>query len=63
MSASKHPKTIKLAIRGESVLENPQYNKGTAFTLQERKEFGKLLFSCYRQDLTSRVQDLWVVSR
>ncbi|EJD41506.1 hypothetical protein AURDEDRAFT_68655 [Auricularia subglabra TFB-10046 SS5] len=37
---SKPPRTIKLAIRGEAILDHPQYNKGTAFTDEERKEFG-----------------------
>lgn len=39
---SKPPRTIKLALRGEAILENPQYNKGTAFTDEERKAFGAL---------------------
>ena len=30
----------RVALRGDSVLHNPRLNKGTAFTMQERKEFG-----------------------
>jgi len=31
---------FKVALRGETLLTSPQWNKGTAFTKQERKAFG-----------------------
>jgi malate dehydrogenase (oxaloacetate-decarboxylating) len=31
---------IRVALRGESILINPRWNKGTAFTMKERKQFG-----------------------
>jgi malate dehydrogenase (oxaloacetate-decarboxylating) len=31
---------VHVALRGESILTNPRYNKGTAFTMNERKQFG-----------------------
>lgn len=35
------PRTIfRVALRGEALLTNPRFNKGTAFSLQERREFG-----------------------
>lgn len=37
---SKPQKTVKIALRGEALLDNPQYNKGTAFTDEERRAFG-----------------------
>ncbi|KZV85389.1 hypothetical protein EXIGLDRAFT_726152 [Exidia glandulosa HHB12029] len=37
---TKTPRTLKLALRGEALLEHPQYNKGTAFSARERNEFG-----------------------
>lgn len=32
--------TYRVALRGEDILEHPRWNKGTAFTYQERKDFG-----------------------
>ena len=32
--------TFRVALRGEALLTNPRFNKGTAFSLQERREFG-----------------------
>jgi len=32
--------TFKVALRGEALLTNPRFNKGTAFSSQERREFG-----------------------
>ena len=32
--------TFRVALRGEPLLTNPRFNKGTAFSLQERHEFG-----------------------
>ncbi|KAF7307234.1 Malic enzyme [Mycena indigotica] len=34
------PTQYRVALRGEELLDNPRLNKGTAFTLAERKEFG-----------------------
>lgn len=33
------PPTVKLAVRGDALLDHPRWNKGTAFTQDERKEF------------------------
>jgi hypothetical protein len=50
--------SIKLSLRGPALLNNPTWNKGSAFTHEERKEFGlrgrlpyaqvPLLFACGR---------------
>ncbi|KAH7101807.1 hypothetical protein BKA62DRAFT_702362 [Auriculariales sp. MPI-PUGE-AT-0066] len=40
MTTPKEPKTIKLAIRGSALLERPEYSKGSAFTKEERDQFG-----------------------
>lgn len=32
--------TFRVALRGEALLTNPRFNKGTAFSLKERREFG-----------------------
>lgn len=32
--------TFRVALRGEALLTNPRFNKGTAFSSQERCEFG-----------------------
>jgi hypothetical protein len=39
MSAMSRP-TFRVALRGEALLTNPRFNKGTAFSLRERREFG-----------------------
>jgi malate dehydrogenase (oxaloacetate-decarboxylating) len=31
---------FRVAIRDDSILTNPRWNKGTAFTVEERKDFG-----------------------
>jgi malate dehydrogenase (oxaloacetate-decarboxylating) len=31
---------IKLSLKGPALLNNPSWNKGSAFTHEERKEFG-----------------------
>ncbi|KAI0726870.1 hypothetical protein C8Q72DRAFT_926115 [Fomitopsis betulina] len=33
-------RTLRVALRGHSILTNPRFNKGTAFTTRERKTFG-----------------------
>lgn len=35
-----NPTTTRVALRGASLLHNPRFNKGTAFTVKERKAFG-----------------------
>lgn len=35
-----HPTVFRVALRGDELLNNPRFNKGTAFTVAERKEFG-----------------------
>ena len=32
--------TYRVSLKGESILEHPRWNKGTAFTDEERKAFG-----------------------
>jgi malate dehydrogenase (oxaloacetate-decarboxylating) len=39
MSANANP-VFRLALRGDAILSKPRWNKGTAFTLAERKAFG-----------------------
>jgi malate dehydrogenase (oxaloacetate-decarboxylating) len=34
--------TFQIALRGDAILTNPRFNKGTAFTERERKDFGLL---------------------
>jgi len=46
MTTPKEPKTIKLALHGNAILENAQYSKGTAFTVEERAQFGAFNFFC-----------------
>jgi malate dehydrogenase (oxaloacetate-decarboxylating) len=31
---------LRVALRGDAILTNPHWNKGTAFTVNERKQFG-----------------------
>ncbi|KAH9996489.1 hypothetical protein BJV77DRAFT_987325 [Russula vinacea] len=33
-------RTFRVALRGDAILTNPHWNKGTAFTFNERKQFG-----------------------
>ena len=43
MSDHDEPKfklTHRVALRGEAILTSPRWNKGTAFTIDERKAFG-----------------------
>ncbi|KAJ6575479.1 hypothetical protein B0H19DRAFT_1344851 [Mycena capillaripes] len=35
-----HQTVFRVALRGDELLNNPRFNKGTAFTVAERKEFG-----------------------
>ncbi len=37
---STAPKPVKVALRGGAILNNPRFNKGTAFSRNERDEFG-----------------------
>ncbi|KAI0082122.1 hypothetical protein K474DRAFT_1611883 [Panus rudis PR-1116 ss-1] len=39
-SANLNERVFRVALRGGSILTNPRWNKGTAFTLAERKDFG-----------------------
>ncbi|OSD01203.1 hypothetical protein PYCCODRAFT_1436698 [Trametes coccinea BRFM310] len=39
MSTAKNH-VLRVALRGDSILTHPRFNKGTAFTLSERKAFG-----------------------
>jgi malate dehydrogenase (oxaloacetate-decarboxylating) len=34
------PSTLHVALRGDAILTRPRFNKGTAFTLSERKSLG-----------------------
>jgi malate dehydrogenase (oxaloacetate-decarboxylating) len=38
MSGTKH--LFRIALRGDAILTNPHWNKGTAFTANERMQFG-----------------------
>ncbi|KAI0684678.1 hypothetical protein BC835DRAFT_1388565 [Cytidiella melzeri] len=40
MATKAASKALRLALRGDSLLTHPHYNKGTAFTDKERKAFG-----------------------
>ena len=33
-------RALRVALRGQSILTSPRFNKGTAFTTRERKAFG-----------------------
>ncbi|WRT70204.1 uncharacterized protein IL334_007199 [Kwoniella shivajii] len=37
---STNPHQIKVSLRGKSILDNPRFNKGSAFTREERDHFG-----------------------
>ncbi|MFQ5655454.1 MAG: oxaloacetate-decarboxylating malate dehydrogenase, partial [Planctomycetota bacterium] len=39
-SSDGRPSAVEVPLRGHALLSHPMYNKGTAFTLQERKAFG-----------------------
>jgi len=39
MSKSRLP-SLRVALRGDTILTRPRFNKGTAFTVPERKAFG-----------------------
>lgn len=39
-SNKQEPRPIRLALRGDNLLNEPRFNKGTAFTIRERKAFG-----------------------
>jgi len=38
--AAKAGQVFSVPLRGDAILTNPQWNKGTAFTLKERQELG-----------------------
>ena len=39
--ASRTPnRVLRVALRGDAILTHPRFNKGTAFTIDERKAFG-----------------------
>ena len=38
--ANSKPQVFKVALRGEALMDNPRWNKGTAFTAKEREDFG-----------------------
>ncbi|PSS29780.1 hypothetical protein PHLCEN_2v2928 [Hermanssonia centrifuga] len=40
MTSKAVPKALRIALRGDSILTNPRFNKGTAFPALERKTFG-----------------------
>ena len=40
ISGSNMATTVRVAIRGNAILNDPHWNKGTAFTEEERKQFG-----------------------
>ena len=40
MAANAGKKVFRVALRGEAILTNPHWNKGTAFTMKERMQFG-----------------------
>ncbi|EPQ60022.1 hypothetical protein GLOTRDRAFT_32306 [Gloeophyllum trabeum ATCC 11539] len=39
-TAAKAQQVFRVRLRGEAILNNPRWNKGTAFTMEERKAFG-----------------------
>lgn len=38
--ANTSNRIFRVALRGDAILTNPHWNKGTAFTINERKQFG-----------------------
>jgi malate dehydrogenase (oxaloacetate-decarboxylating) len=40
MANSNTGRISRVALRGDAILTNPHWNKGTAFTVDERKQFG-----------------------
>lgn len=40
MATSNASRIHRVALRGDTILSNPHWNKGTAFTVDERKQFG-----------------------
>jgi malate dehydrogenase (oxaloacetate-decarboxylating) len=40
MAATTSNRIVRVALRGDAILTNPHWNKGTAFNLNERKQFG-----------------------
>jgi malate dehydrogenase (oxaloacetate-decarboxylating) len=40
MATTTSNRIFRVALRGDAILTNPHWNKGTAFTLNERKQFG-----------------------
>lgn len=40
MAKSKADKLYRVALRGDAILHSPRWNKGSAFTLAERRAFG-----------------------
>ena len=40
MATGNAGRIVRVALRGDAILTNPHWNKGTAFTINERKQFG-----------------------
>jgi hypothetical protein len=39
-TSARNNRVFRVALRGDAILTNPHWNKGTAFTMKERKQFG-----------------------